>query len=87
MSELSNSCCDDFECCLCISGQLSLILLASFLSRFSNLGILHVTKRGVVEVLTKRLREERRRLKEPGYKFSGKTVVYLLNWLYMMILC
>ncbi|XP_038164278.1 nuclear factor NF-kappa-B p100 subunit [Cyprinodon tularosa] len=30
---------------------------------FSNLGILHVTKRGVVEVLTKRLREERRRQK------------------------
>ncbi|XP_037128004.1 nuclear factor NF-kappa-B p100 subunit isoform X2 [Syngnathus acus] len=28
---------------------------------FSNLGILHVTKKGVVEVLTRRLREERRR--------------------------
>ncbi|XP_065152937.1 nuclear factor NF-kappa-B p100 subunit-like isoform X2 [Paramisgurnus dabryanus] len=39
-------------------------------AQFSNLGILHVTKRGVVEVLTKRLREEKRRLKEPGYKFS-----------------
>ncbi|KAM4730050.1 nuclear factor NF-kappa-B p100 subunit isoform 2-T2 [Anableps anableps] len=30
---------------------------------FSNLGILHVTKKGVVEVLTRRLREERRRQK------------------------
>ncbi|XP_024147300.1 next to BRCA1 gene 1 protein isoform X2 [Oryzias melastigma] len=28
---------------------------------FSNLGILHVTKKGVVDVLTRRLREERRR--------------------------
>lgn len=44
------------------------------MSRFSNLGILHVTKRGVVDVLTKRLREEKRRLKEPGYKFSGKFI-------------
>ncbi|KAK9964560.1 hypothetical protein ABG768_005724 [Culter alburnus] len=39
-------------------------------AQFSNLGILHVTKRGVAEVLTKRLREEKRRTKEPGYKFS-----------------
>uniref|UniRef100_A0A672SIC4 Nuclear factor NF-kappa-B p100 subunit-like n=1 Tax=Sinocyclocheilus grahami TaxID=75366 RepID=A0A672SIC4_SINGR len=39
-------------------------------AQFSNLGILHVTKRGVVEVLTKRLREEKRRIKEPGYKFT-----------------
>uniref|UniRef100_A0A096LYD8 Nuclear factor of kappa light polypeptide gene enhancer in B-cells 2 (p49/p100) n=1 Tax=Poecilia formosa TaxID=48698 RepID=A0A096LYD8_POEFO len=30
---------------------------------FSNLGILHVTKKGVVEVLTRRLRDERRRQK------------------------
>uniref|UniRef100_A0A669C6H1 Nuclear factor of kappa light polypeptide gene enhancer in B-cells 2 (p49/p100) n=1 Tax=Oreochromis niloticus TaxID=8128 RepID=A0A669C6H1_ORENI len=30
---------------------------------FSNLGILHVTKKGVVEVLTRRLREEKKRLK------------------------
>ncbi|XP_035982083.1 nuclear factor NF-kappa-B p100 subunit isoform X3 [Fundulus heteroclitus] len=30
---------------------------------FSNLGILHVTKKGVVEVLARRLREERRRQK------------------------
>ncbi|XP_035387464.1 nuclear factor NF-kappa-B p100 subunit [Electrophorus electricus] len=39
-------------------------------AQFSNLGILHVTKRGVVEVLTKRLRDEKRRMKEPGYHFS-----------------
>uniref|UniRef100_A0A8C1PQ82 Nuclear factor of kappa light polypeptide gene enhancer in B-cells 2 (p49/p100) n=1 Tax=Cyprinus carpio TaxID=7962 RepID=A0A8C1PQ82_CYPCA len=39
-------------------------------AQFSNLGILHVTKRGVVEVLTKRLKEEKRRIKEPGYKFT-----------------
>uniref|UniRef100_I3JJ19 Nuclear factor of kappa light polypeptide gene enhancer in B-cells 2 (p49/p100) n=1 Tax=Oreochromis niloticus TaxID=8128 RepID=I3JJ19_ORENI len=30
---------------------------------FSNLGILHVTKKGVVEVLTRRLREEKNRIK------------------------
>ncbi|KAL1263066.1 hypothetical protein QQF64_005805 [Cirrhinus molitorella] len=39
-------------------------------AQFSNLGILHVTKRGVVEVLTKRLKEEKKRLKETGYKFT-----------------
>uniref|UniRef100_A0A4W4EF40 RHD domain-containing protein n=1 Tax=Electrophorus electricus TaxID=8005 RepID=A0A4W4EF40_ELEEL len=39
-------------------------------AQFSNLGILHVTKRGVVEVLTKRLRDEKRRMKEPGYHFK-----------------
>ncbi|XP_052469119.1 nuclear factor NF-kappa-B p100 subunit [Carassius gibelio] len=39
-------------------------------AQFSNLGILHVTKRGVAEVLTKRLKEEKRRMKEPGYKFT-----------------
>ncbi|XP_077960467.1 nuclear factor NF-kappa-B p100 subunit isoform X2 [Gasterosteus aculeatus] len=32
---------------------------------FSNLGILHVTKKGVVEVLSRRLRDERKRLKGP----------------------
>uniref|UniRef100_A0A672N4N9 Nuclear factor NF-kappa-B p100 subunit-like n=1 Tax=Sinocyclocheilus grahami TaxID=75366 RepID=A0A672N4N9_SINGR len=37
-------------------------------AQFSNLGILHVTKRGVVEVLTKRLGEEKMRMKESGYK-------------------
>ncbi|XP_062851620.1 nuclear factor NF-kappa-B p100 subunit isoform X2 [Trichomycterus rosablanca] len=35
-------------------------------AQFSNLGILHVTKRGVVEVLAKRLREEKKRTKGPG---------------------
>uniref|UniRef100_A0A8D3A5S7 RHD domain-containing protein n=1 Tax=Scophthalmus maximus TaxID=52904 RepID=A0A8D3A5S7_SCOMX len=32
---------------------------------FSNLGILHVTKKGVVEILCKRLRDERKRQKGP----------------------
>lgn len=64
----------DFDCCSCVVVQ-SLFIIASSMSRFSNLGILHVTKRGVAEVLTKRLREEKRRTKEPGYKFSGKTVI------------
>lgn len=63
-----------FDCCLCVVVQ-SLFIITSSLSRFSNLGILHVTKRGVAEVLTKRLREEKRRTKEPGYKFSGKTLI------------
>uniref|UniRef100_A0A672SJH4 Nuclear factor NF-kappa-B p100 subunit-like n=1 Tax=Sinocyclocheilus grahami TaxID=75366 RepID=A0A672SJH4_SINGR len=44
-------------------------------AQFSNLGILHVTKRGVVEVLTKRLREEKRRIKEPGYKFTEEQAI------------
>ncbi|XP_066534793.1 nuclear factor NF-kappa-B p100 subunit isoform X2 [Hoplias malabaricus] len=39
-------------------------------AQFSNLGILHVTKRGVGDVLTKRLREEKKRMKEPGYHFT-----------------
>ncbi|KAI4894272.1 hypothetical protein NFI96_016299 [Prochilodus magdalenae] len=39
-------------------------------AQFSNLGILHVTKRGVFDVLIKRLREEKRRIKEPGYHFT-----------------
>uniref|UniRef100_A0A3Q3WME9 RHD domain-containing protein n=1 Tax=Mola mola TaxID=94237 RepID=A0A3Q3WME9_MOLML len=34
---------------------------------FSNLGILHVTKKGVMEVLSRRLREERRRQKGAHY--------------------
>uniref|UniRef100_A0A667Z1I2 Nuclear factor of kappa light polypeptide gene enhancer in B-cells 2 (p49/p100) n=1 Tax=Myripristis murdjan TaxID=586833 RepID=A0A667Z1I2_9TELE len=37
---------------------------------FSNLGILHVTKKSVVEVLTKRLREERKRQKGPHHHFT-----------------
>ncbi len=52
------------------------------MSRFSNLGILHVTKRGVAEVLLKRLKEEKRRIKEPGHKFTGKSVISLFNWIY-----
>ncbi|KAK0152454.1 Nuclear factor NF-kappa-B p100 subunit [Merluccius polli] len=36
----------------------------------SNLGILHVTKKGVVEVLTRRLRDERRRQKGPHHHFT-----------------
>ncbi|XP_058241949.1 nuclear factor NF-kappa-B p100 subunit isoform X2 [Hemibagrus wyckioides] len=39
-------------------------------AQFSNLGILHVTKRGVVDVLTKRLRDEKKRAKHPGYLFT-----------------
>lgn len=39
-------------------------------AQFSNLGILHVTKRGVFDVLTKRLRDEKRRMKEPGHHFT-----------------
>ncbi|MCJ8730366.1 hypothetical protein PDJAM_G00183560 [Pangasius djambal] len=39
-------------------------------AQFSNLGILHVTKRGVLDVLTKRLREERKRAKQSGYHFT-----------------
>ncbi|XP_008286542.1 nuclear factor NF-kappa-B p100 subunit isoform X2 [Stegastes partitus] len=37
---------------------------------FSNLGILHVTKKGVVEVLTRRLREERKRQKGAHYHLT-----------------
>uniref|UniRef100_A0A8C9UA38 Nuclear factor of kappa light polypeptide gene enhancer in B-cells 2 (p49/p100) n=1 Tax=Scleropages formosus TaxID=113540 RepID=A0A8C9UA38_SCLFO len=38
-------------------------------AQFNNLGILHITKKGVVEVLTKRLKDEKRRLKGPNYHF------------------
>uniref|UniRef100_A0A8C1JA04 Nuclear factor of kappa light polypeptide gene enhancer in B-cells 2 (p49/p100) n=1 Tax=Cyprinus carpio TaxID=7962 RepID=A0A8C1JA04_CYPCA len=48
-------------------------------AQFSNLGILHVTKRGVVEVLTKRLREEKRRIKEPGYKLTDSEEQAILH--------
>ncbi|KAM8738974.1 nuclear factor NF-kappa-B p100 subunit isoform 3-T3 [Acanthopagrus schlegelii] len=37
---------------------------------FSNLGILHVTKKGVVEVLSRRLREERKRQKGAHYHLT-----------------
>lgn len=39
---------------------------------FSNLGILHVTKKGVVEVLSRRLREERKRQKGAHCHLTGK---------------
>ncbi|KAJ8014429.1 hypothetical protein DPEC_G00040130 [Dallia pectoralis] len=39
-------------------------------AQFSNLGILHVTKRGVVEVLTKRLKDEKRRQRGAQYHFT-----------------
>uniref|UniRef100_A0A3P8YP94 RHD domain-containing protein n=1 Tax=Esox lucius TaxID=8010 RepID=A0A3P8YP94_ESOLU len=39
-------------------------------AQFSNLGILHVTKRGVVEVLTKRLRDEKKRQRGTHYHFT-----------------
>ncbi|KAM9364432.1 nuclear factor NF-kappa-B p100 subunit isoform 2-T2 [Pholidichthys leucotaenia] len=37
---------------------------------FSNLGILHVTKKGVVEVLMRRLREEKKKQKGPMYHLT-----------------
>uniref|UniRef100_A0A4W5P831 Nuclear factor of kappa light polypeptide gene enhancer in B-cells 2 (p49/p100) n=1 Tax=Hucho hucho TaxID=62062 RepID=A0A4W5P831_9TELE len=39
-------------------------------AQFSNLGILHVTKRGVGEVLCKRLRDEKRRQRGQHYHFT-----------------
>ncbi|XP_056147683.1 nuclear factor NF-kappa-B p100 subunit isoform X2 [Lampris incognitus] len=39
---------------------------------FSNLGILHVTKKSVVEVLTRRLREEKRRQKGTRYDSAAE---------------
>ncbi|XP_041920832.1 nuclear factor NF-kappa-B p100 subunit isoform X1 [Alosa sapidissima] len=48
-------------------------------AQFSNLGILHVTKRGVMEVLTKRLTEERRRQRESNYHFSDADQQAILN--------
>ncbi|CAB1343509.1 unnamed protein product [Coregonus sp. 'balchen'] len=39
-------------------------------AQFSNLGILHVTKKGVVEVLFKRLRDEKRNQKGQHYHFT-----------------
>uniref|UniRef100_A0A674BCU3 Nuclear factor of kappa light polypeptide gene enhancer in B-cells 2 (p49/p100) n=1 Tax=Salmo trutta TaxID=8032 RepID=A0A674BCU3_SALTR len=43
-------------------------------AQFSNLGILHVTKRGVGEVLCKRLRDEKRRQGGQHYHFTGKSL-------------
>lgn len=56
-------------CCLFVT---SVLFCVPLLFRFSNLGILHVTKRGVGDVLTKRLREERKRALQPGFHFSGE---------------
>ncbi|XP_036402540.1 nuclear factor NF-kappa-B p100 subunit isoform X1 [Megalops cyprinoides] len=39
-------------------------------AQFNNLGILHVTKRGVVKVLTRRLKEERKRMRDSNYHFT-----------------
>ncbi|KAJ8418354.1 hypothetical protein AAFF_G00140630 [Aldrovandia affinis] len=39
-------------------------------AQFNNLGILHVTKRGVVKVLARRLKEEKRKLRDPNYQFT-----------------
>ncbi|KAL0964301.1 hypothetical protein UPYG_G00321980 [Umbra pygmaea] len=58
------------QCCM-ESGTCSVDIGPNDLTaQFSNLGILHVTKRGVVEVLTKRLREEKRRQRGPHYHFT-----------------
>uniref|UniRef100_A0A3B3SLE4 Nuclear factor of kappa light polypeptide gene enhancer in B-cells 2 (p49/p100) n=1 Tax=Paramormyrops kingsleyae TaxID=1676925 RepID=A0A3B3SLE4_9TELE len=39
-------------------------------AQFNNLGILHITKKGVLEVLSKRLREEKLKQKGPNYHFT-----------------
>ncbi|MFT7805948.1 nuclear factor NF-kappa-B p100 subunit-like isoform X2 [Arapaima gigas] len=39
-------------------------------AQFNNLGILHITKKGVVDVLTKRLKDEKKRLKGQNYRFT-----------------
>uniref|UniRef100_A0A6Q2XN52 RHD domain-containing protein n=1 Tax=Esox lucius TaxID=8010 RepID=A0A6Q2XN52_ESOLU len=44
-------------------------------AQFSNLGILHVTKRGVVEVLTKRLRDEKKRQRGTHYHFTEEQAI------------
>ncbi|KAI1894477.1 hypothetical protein AGOR_G00116210 [Albula goreensis] len=48
-------------------------------AQFNNLGILHVTKRGVVKVLTKRLKEEKRKLRDPNYHFTEAEEQAILN--------
>lgn len=51
-----------------------LMLMCDVIScSFSNLGILHVTKKGVVEVLSRRLRDERRRQKGAHCHLTGKS--------------
>ncbi|KAJ8250562.1 hypothetical protein COCON_G00224840 [Conger conger] len=39
-------------------------------AQFNNLGILHVTKRGVLKVLARRLKEEKRKLKGSNHNFT-----------------
>lgn len=46
---------------------------------FSNLGILHVTKKGVVEILCRRLREEKRRQKGSIYQLTEAEEVSCLK--------
>ncbi|XP_013885711.1 nuclear factor NF-kappa-B p100 subunit isoform X2 [Austrofundulus limnaeus] len=46
---------------------------------FSNLGILHVTKKGVLEVLTRRLRDERKRQKGTHYHLTDTEEVSILK--------
>ncbi|XP_017289142.1 nuclear factor NF-kappa-B p100 subunit isoform X2 [Kryptolebias marmoratus] len=46
---------------------------------FSNLGILHVTKKGVVEVLTRRLRDERKRQKGTQYDLTDAEEMSILK--------
>ncbi|KAJ4923904.1 hypothetical protein JOQ06_028159 [Pogonophryne albipinna] len=46
---------------------------------FSNLGILHVTKKGVEDVLNRRLREERKRQKGPHYHLTESEDVSLVK--------
>ncbi|XP_028844167.1 nuclear factor NF-kappa-B p100 subunit isoform X2 [Denticeps clupeoides] len=48
-------------------------------AQFNNLGILHVTKRGVTDVLAKRLRMEKRKQKEPGYQFTEAEDLAIVN--------
>ncbi|KAM7386006.1 hypothetical protein PAMP_002032 [Pampus punctatissimus] len=46
---------------------------------FSNLGILHVTKKGVVDILSRRLREERKRQKGPHSTFTESEEMSILK--------
>ncbi|KAK5882939.1 hypothetical protein CesoFtcFv8_021478 [Champsocephalus esox] len=46
---------------------------------FSNLGILHVTKKGVEDVLNRRLRDERKRQKGPHYHLTESEDVSLVK--------
>ncbi|MBN3321908.1 NFKB2 factor, partial [Atractosteus spatula] len=48
-------------------------------AQFNNLGILHVTKRGVMDVLTKRLREERKKLRGGSCHFTDAEEQEIMN--------